>query len=323
MGVASNLLYESIAAVGDSRRKGLGMGESQSPSTAGMKLFIGIPTYGMPRCEFSIDSLGSLLFHLGRRHTEIEKVWVQRDVRTYRQEARQGIVKAAQEAGATHLLMLDDDHSFSGKEFDLLWESMQREEVQIVSGLYMTRGLPCAPCIFKLTSQGTAPIFYYPENELLSVDVVGFGFVLFDMSLFTRINPPWFNLGMGFGEDAAFCARLLQAGIKVWVHTGAKVGHLLEQPHTITEADFLAVRESVWKDADTSALVPQGTTTEMGIVSPMGAKPKWRPASARRWHVWERLRRGVTEGALQDGTHRDPEGAVCGSDSDSAVGKEG
>lgn len=281
-----------------------------------LKLFIGIPTYGLPKSEFAIDSVGSLLFHIGRRHPEITQVWVQRDVRTYRQEARQGIVRAAQEAGATHLLMLDDDHVFSHLEFDKIWEAMQREDVQIVSGLYMTRGLPCAPCIFKLTAQGTAPIFYYPPDELFEVDVVGFGFVLFDMQLFTRINPPWFNLGIGFGEDAAFCARVLQAGMKVWVHTGAKVGHLLEQPHVITEADYLSVRDTVWKDAETSSLVPQGTLTQMGIGSseptrsqPVGTQSSWRPASTRRWHLWERIRRGATQGAVEAGTASEDRGA--------------
>lgn len=279
----------------------MGTGQDEGEVAVSYRLMVGIPTYGMPKCEFAIDSLGSLLYHIGRDHPEIEKVWLQRDVRTYRQEARKGIVEEAQRQGATHLLMLDDDHVFSGSEFDKLWASMiGSEEVQIVSGLYMTRGLPCAPCIFKLTPQGTVPIFYYPTDELMAVDVVGFGFVLFDMNLFTRINPPWFNLGMGFGEDAAFCARLTQAGIKVWVHTGAKIGHLLEQPHVITEEDYLRDRDRAWKESDVSALVPAGIAAPVGAGSEVQGRPKWWPFSSRRWTRWGRIPTGATVGSMQE-----------------------
>jgi hypothetical protein len=271
-------------------------GEAQGSESPKYRLMIGIPTYGMPRCEFSIDSGWSLLYHIGRRHPEIEKVWVQRDVRTYRQEARKAIVESAQQAGATHLLMLDDDHVFDGETFDKLWASMQQADVQLVSGLYMTRGLPCAPCIFKLTAQGTVPIFYYEPDTLMEVDVVGFGFVLFDMALFTRINPPWFNLGFGFGEDAAFCARVIQAGMKVWVHTGAQVGHLLEQPHVITEADYLRDRNSVWKNDSEATLVPAGLAAPMGEASAVGSQPRWRPLSSRRWSLWGKNKLGATHG---------------------------
>lgn len=271
------------------------------------KLFVGIPTYGMPRCEFAIDSGWALMYDIGRRHPEIEQVWVQRDVRTYRQEARKAIVEQAIAAGATHLLMLDDDHVFGGPEFDKLWEAMTtRPDVKMIGGLYATRGMPCAPCIFKLTAQGTVPIWYYPEDEVLEVDVIGFGFVLFDLEVFSRINPPWFNLGIGFGEDAAFCARLLQMGYKIHVHTGAKIGHLLEQPHVITEADMIAHRERMVLDAG----VGTSKLAEAGWIEPLGAEPavaamrtRTSPRSSRWWQLWNRGQ-GPTAPQDEDGSQR-------------------
>lgn len=254
-----------------------------------LSLFIGIPTYGLPKPEFTIDSLGDLLFHIGRRHSEIELMYHQRDVRTYRQAARGAIVDGARQVAATHLLMLDDDHDFRPNVFDILWNAIHQSDVKMVSALYFTRGRPTVPCIWKLTARGTVPIFYYPENELIPVDVVGFGMVLFDMTLFERLNPPWFDLGIGFGEDAAFCDRVLSAGLKVWCHTGAKIGHINEQPQIITEADYFKDREEFYE-----RLKP-----ELAVITPAGPAARernwwgsprhdqnhqswWRPGTSRR-----------------------------------------
>lgn len=206
-------------------------------------LFIGCPTYGKADMLFAFDSVSDLTWHIGRHMPEIENVWMQRDVRTYRQAARQGIVESALQVGATHILMLDDDHTFTGKDFAKLWAAMQSDPSNVcLSALYYTRGLPTAPCMFKRTSRGTVPIMYYPNDAIIPVDVVGFGFVLFSVEVFKRINGPWFNLAMGFGEDAAFCERLLLTGFQPKVHTGVKIGHIHEQPKVIGEEDFLAWR---------------------------------------------------------------------------------
>ncbi len=261
------------------------------------KLLIGIPTYGKPDSLFAIDSLGSLLYHIGRRHPEIEDVWIQRDVRTYRQEARQAIVKAAQENKATHLLMLDDDQTFDPDCFDKLWSGMiaGKEEPKMLSGLYFTRGPWTAPCIFKLTKEGTAPYFYYDHDAIMEVDVVGFGFVLFDMTLFERINPPWFNLAIGFGEDAAFCARMIQAGIQPMVHTGCKVGHIMETPKVVTEEVYLEQRAIMERSVESGGQLGSGTPSEQARLEPPGGEANrrtgyqvetrswWRPPSSRTW----------------------------------------
>jgi hypothetical protein len=263
------------------------------------KLGIGIPTYGKPDRMFSIESGWSLCWHLGRHHPEIEAMFLYVDVRTYRQEARQGIVNAAKESGCTHLLMLDDDHAFDGEVFDKLWDCRDKiEDGGMVSALYMTRGLPCAPCMFRLTSRGTVPIMYYDDDTLLEVDVVGFGFVLFNMNVFERINPPWFNLSLGFGEDAAFCARVLQAGMKVYCHTGVKVGHIHENPYVITEGDFFATRERICTNSmETPKLTFIGTDDGGSRKDQVGSGPWWKPKSGRFWFLGTRR-----------GEKRDPRG---------------
>lgn len=213
------------------------------------RLYVGCPTYNKPDTMFSMDTGWPLMFHLGRRHPEIKEVMVQRDVRTYRQEARNNIVKEALAHNFTHLLMLDDDMVFDPEVFDKVWQvCLESEKPALVSALYFTRGYPLtAPCMFRLTSQGTVPLFEYPENAVISekdgVEVVGFGMLLFDMRIFEAVPPPWFNLGIGFGEDAAFCTRVRQSGFEIKVHTGAKVGHIHEDPTLITEQTYLACKQ--------------------------------------------------------------------------------
>lgn len=216
------------------------------------RLLVGCPTYGKPSAEFAMDSYGALMYHIGRRHPEIEEVFSVRDVRTYRQTARQAIVEQALHLNCSHLLMLDDDHVFEGATFTKLWNAMHQhpKRPKVLSALYYTRSNSCAPCIFRQTLQGTVPIFYYPDDDdVHEVDVVGFGFVIFDTSVFDParggLNPPWFNLGNDFGEDAAFCARMNHSGNPVHVHVGAKIGHILENPQIVGEREYLRVREAL------------------------------------------------------------------------------
>lgn len=251
------------------------------------KLHIGIPTYGKPDSLFAVDSLPALTYHIGRRHPEITDVSMQRDVRTYRQEARNAIVLGAREAGASHLLMLDDDHVFGGQHFSLLWAAMaDNPEIQLLSGLYFTRGELCAPCIFRLTGAGTVPLYYYPDNSVYAVDVVGFGFLLIDMRLFDEVTEPWFNLAMGFGEDAAFCTRLKHYGKKVWVHTGCKIGHILETPRVITEEHYFSVRRQIEDRKVAEGTLPPSGGNGRPSLEPgqPGVRSWWRPTPTRKWN---------------------------------------
>jgi hypothetical protein len=267
------------------------------------KLHVGIPTFGMARMEFSVDSVGEMMYVVGRNHPEIESVVIHRDVRTYRQEARQALVKEAQKGGATHLLMLDDDHQFRGTDFTKLWSAMIGDErIKMLAGLYFTRGIPTAPCIFRNTTQGTVPIFFYPEDQVVAVDVVGFGFTLFDMECFKAVNPPWFNLGHGFGEDAAFCARMKMCGLSVHVHTGCKIGHIHEQPQIIDEAMYLRDRDQWYGNQQGSPeLVPAEFIGQVNPgIQPSVRKPVWRPATERIRSFLSGAKAGTETGSTPD-----------------------
>jgi hypothetical protein len=217
-------------------------------------LYIGCPTYNKPDTRFSMDSYGDMLFHIGRKHPEIKHVWRERNVRTYRQGARQAICDNAKLSKATHFMMLDDDMTFDPDTFDKVWEAcIAMEKPSAVSALYFVRSQPVTvPCIWRATPRGTVPIYEYPANTVITnkdgLDVVGFGFILFDSRVLDQVTAPWFNIAGSWGEDAAFCARLIQSGCTLAVHTGAKCGHIHEDPKEITEADYLAVKEELLRN---------------------------------------------------------------------------
>jgi hypothetical protein len=259
--------------------------------TYDLSLYVGVPTYGKPSDIFAIQSGWNLMYHIGRNHPEIKRVGVQEDTRTYRQEARKNIVEEAIKGGFTHVLMLDDDHAFTGMDFSKLWWAMLEDPFNrtMLGALYFTRQEHCAPCIFRNTNEGTVPYYYYPRNKLVPVDVIGFGFQLFQTSIFHRMVPPWFSLGLGIGEDAAFCMRVQAAGGKVWCHTGVQVGHVMDTPKIIREADYLYLRDQVERLSNehlsSYSLMPAGReqVDPASSRSEVRSRPWWHPRSTHKW----------------------------------------
>jgi hypothetical protein len=82
----------------------------------------------------------------------------------------------------------------------------------------------------------------WTDGELVEVDATGTGCVLYDMDVFKRIPDPWFRFrktveGSEIGEDIGFCHDLRKAGIKIYVDTAVKVGHLTK----------MTVDQSTWE----------------------------------------------------------------------------
>lgn len=72
------------------------------------------------------------------------------------------------------------------------------------------------------------------KTELLTVDYIGFGWVLIKQGVFEKIEYPWFapkllNIGEEMwdvcSEDVAFCYDAKDAGFKIWLDPTCRVGH--------------------------------------------------------------------------------------------------
>ena len=159
---------------------------------------------------------------------------------------RNKVVQEFMKSGLEWLLWIDTDMAFQPREFDLLWESVDAEERPIVSGLYYSSER--RPVAFRNEFQpgdGMVHAKAIPEPEgdagLVEVDGVGFGFVMTHRSILDAVSEafgpshphrPWFDCS-DFGpyqeppsEDLSFCHRARSLGAPIYVHTGARVGHV-------------------------------------------------------------------------------------------------
>ncbi len=204
-----------------------------------MKIILGIPHYRCVLPSF-LDCIFRLSVHLGRKYGGPDhKIGWYRDEDTYLHSRRNSIFRVAQEQEADYLLFIDSDQLFTPRDFDLLMTS----QMDIVSGLYFVRAHPPSktfPCAYKKDTNtlGYANIKTYPKDSLCEVDTVGMGFCLISRKVLTAMDEP-FDIQGKWGEDFIFCQRAQEAGFKIWVHTGASLGHVSSAPIIITEKDYV------------------------------------------------------------------------------------
>lgn len=144
---------------------------------------------------------------------------------------RNMVIEAAKEQNCTHLLIIDDDMAYKENALEKLLE----HDVDIVSGLYLTRAYPHTPLAFDIADDvdGSAGSMYLLENEnrrLVPIVAAGFGFCLIKMSVFDRMEKPYVRLGELNSEqwcdDIGFFNRALKAGVKAYVDLDCLVGHI-------------------------------------------------------------------------------------------------
>lgn len=144
--------------------------------------------------------------------------------------SRTRLVRQAQAMGASHMLYLDHDMFLEPVKTDdglidpitLLLDA----DKEVIGAPYNFRSLP---------PKSTAiPMDKTSDTEPYKVKALGTGFLLIRMDVFDRIEKPWFQFGRDenaeliFGEDTWFVSQCIKAGIDVWAHPKANIGHLGE-----------------------------------------------------------------------------------------------
>ena len=182
---------------------------------AARSVAIVVPTLGMIDVE-----VVSRLFYLERPlNGVVTPCWpVGMDTAT----ARNASVQTVKDAGCSHVLFLDHDVIIP-KETITLLASM---DVPVACGLYYTKTKPPEP----LTIVKNRPATNWTHGDLVTVDVTGLGCALIDLSVFDKIDQPWFQSGNNeegtrYTEDAYFFNKLEKVGIKPIVNTGLCCGH--------------------------------------------------------------------------------------------------
>jgi len=143
--------------------------------------------------------------------------------------ARNSLVKDALESGCSHLLMMDTDQVYPRDTITKLLSHNKK----VIGPLIHRRYPPFDPVLYK----GKLGEYAHVDDEasysgrLIEVDATGCGCILYDMDVFLKIQPPWFETyqlesGKLVGEDINFCAKLRDAGFKIFVDTSIEIEHV-------------------------------------------------------------------------------------------------
>lgn len=142
------------------------------------------------------------------------------------------------------LMWIDSDIVMSTEAFMLLWDSAEKKSKPLVTGVYFVSQeneqtlMEPTPALYMDTDNKyvTRAIHPLPQNQLIPIDVGGFGFVLMHRSIVPKVREVSGEFSM-FGEnqqaakkfiseDVSFFRRVKEAGIQAYAHTGAHVQHL-------------------------------------------------------------------------------------------------
>lgn len=150
----------------------------------------------------------------------------------------------AEASDSEWLLWVDSDIILTSSILKILWDAADKKDKPIVSGLYFVSNqneqslMEPVPAIYMETGDPfrTKLIHEFPQNELMPVDIAGFGLMLMHRSIIDPVNKAAGELSV-FGEnqqvkdkfiseDVSFCRNLKKAGIQLYAHTGASVQHM-------------------------------------------------------------------------------------------------
>jgi len=192
-----------------------------------MKLGIGLPLTTDREYSQFWDS-----FHYMRKP---DHVYLRPQYRGPIDRVRNEIVKQAVTHRCSHLLFMDTDQVYRDQQ--MIYKMLEHD--RDVVGTVVHRGYPpYDPLAFRF---GEAGLVKVPEEEvyggkLIEVDAMGCGCVLYNIKVFEKLPPPWFedmshirngqtDKG-GPGEDINLCYKLRGMGVQIFVDTSIVIDHL-------------------------------------------------------------------------------------------------
>lgn len=184
-----------------------------------MKLLIAIPTVDYIHHLFA-ESLNKLTRKLDVDGIDYD-VKFQSGTLIYLE--RDALVKYAVQNKFTHMLWLDADMVFS----DDILDKFMKDYKPFVSCIYVSRHRNKNSVLFD-DLLWSHRITKYPE-ELFRIEGCGFGCVLMETKIPQAImdeHGTCFIPSARYGEDLAFCEKVLKHGYEMWANPNVIVGHI-------------------------------------------------------------------------------------------------
>ena len=166
--------------------------------------------------------------------------------------ARKGQLPFDGEQDYDYIMWLDSDQVWTPEQLQMLIDA----DEDVVSGWYTLSGtngqgvcigwydeaimrskggMPCMNMDevkkARVNSKGLVDLGSY--NPQFDYPWIGMGFMLVKRGVFEKLEYPWFyddNIRIGDiianrGDDISFCKKLKEAGIRLYMHPGVRVGH--------------------------------------------------------------------------------------------------
>jgi len=127
----------------------------------------------------------------------------------------------------THILWLDDDHTFDA---DTAIRLAVNGDKDMITPLVYRRSDPILPCVFVYANDPNRPYQHHPmvdvPESVMEIDAMGFAFVLMRLEVLDKIPEPHFLINPNKGEDICFCMRAREFGVKMYVDGRVKIRHI-------------------------------------------------------------------------------------------------
>ena len=135
---------------------------------------------------------------------------------------------------ADYVLWLDSDMVFQPDTLVRMMDTLQKNDLDILTGLYFRRVNPYTPVLFdRLDIDGKGRCHWSEFNkipdEVFEVGGCGFGCVLMKTDVFLDVQSKHHHLFTPIGEtgeDVAFCWRARNCGFKIWCDPSIQLGHV-------------------------------------------------------------------------------------------------
>lgn len=162
--------------------------------------------------------------------------------------SRDSLALTAIEKEYDYIFWMDSDMQFPPNALTSMLETLQKEKLDILTGLYFRRMPPYSPVLFdKLEINGEEAVYSEFEDipeGLFEVGGCGFGCVLMDVGVFLDVQGKFGQLFSPIGrngEDTSFCWRARQCGYKIYCDPSIKCGHVAYS--VVTDEFFKAFQQ--------------------------------------------------------------------------------
>ncbi len=211
-------------------------------------VLVGIPLHGLEVFLPFYQRLNKCLHYTAQHGIRPKLAFVASSLLT---ENRNGLCREAIKCGARWLMTFDSDQLF---DEDIIIRFIEHK-VPVVGALYVIKAPPFRPLMYaEVEDREYASILKWTPGSIVEVDAMGMGACLIETGVLEKCPKPWFacppmylyydpdrkmprmdmerwtnkefDHSRTWGEDVWFCHLLSRTGVKMYVDTGAVIGHI-------------------------------------------------------------------------------------------------